>query len=548
MSTTSPVPRPRPRSPGLVSAAVAGAIVILVAAVALNATPPPPPAIAELAPQAVERIEQPPPQQDLVPGEGSGAPPPPEIGDGAVPTPTAIPTDVPREFACFGEPPRQTEDPQSPTCAPYWDPKSDNGGATWFGVTRDEIRVAWPQSIEKTADTENLVKFFNARFQFYGRKIRLVPFTPRGGVFGTWNATDLQADADYVHDELQAFASLAYVPRAGAERHYYDRLADHRIIGVDSHASMRTEEHLTRNQPYEWMYLPAYDTLMRIYGEMICSQLAGRRPVYAGAPIDDSPDPRVFGVVYHVAPEGSSPDRGPMLGALRRGCGTRPTSVAEYTTPEQTILRLKDAGVTTVICLCQGDHYFNLMPEATKQVWFPEWLVSSYHYLDYDSAAQRYPAEHQPHVLGVTFHNKWLPQKEMPWYQAIKEVDPNYETGDDGYASAAYERYYELLVLASGIQMAGPELTPQSFQQGLFRAGFPAAGSGGPPLWYPGGGFGPGDHSMVEDAAMIWYSQSDQGYTTNVRRGTYCYVRHGKRYGLGQFPRTAQPFFEEPCK
>lgn len=543
-------PQSRPRAPGVLYMAVSTAMVVMVATVALNAQQPPPPSIAELSPQSLEQIREAPSQQGSDSGTDPGGQPTdaPSVGPSASALPTSFPTDVPRTRRCYGDPSRQTEDPQSPPCAAYYNPKTDNGGATSFGVTRDQITVAWPQTIEKPEDTRRLVEYFNQRFEMYGRKIVLKEYGPKGGVFGSVNAADMQSDADRVRDEKQAFASLAYVPRAGAEHHYYDRLAALKIIGIDSHASNRTEEHLTKNAPYTWGYLPAFDTMMRNFAEYICRSLAGRAPRYGGTGTSNKTTPRAFGVVYHRSADGSSPSRTTLLNALTSGCSVTPAIVTQYTDAQQTILQLKNAEVTTVICLCQGDQYFTLMPEATNQVWFPEWLVSSYHYLDYDSAAQKYPTEQSSHVFGITFHNKWLPQKEMPWYQAIKEVDPDYETGDDGYASAAYERYYELLVLASGIQMAGPTLTPTTFQEGLYKSGFPAAGSGRAPLFYAGGGFGPGDHTMVDDGTMIWYSQSEMGYTTNVRRGTFCYVRSGLRYGLGAWPKGDPKLFEGSCK
>ncbi len=414
-------------------------------------------------------------------------------------------------------------------------------------MTRDQITIAWPQTIEKPADTQALLSYFNQRYEFYGRKLVLKGFAPKGGVFGEVSASDMQADADRVHDEMEAFASLAYVPRAGAEHHYYDRLARLGIVSVDSHASNREESHLAKYAPYQWAYLPSFDVMMRNFAEFICKSLAGRPPRYGGVGTSELETPREFGLVYHVSDDGSSPSRTTLLAALK-SCKVEPAVVTQYTDAQQTVLQLKNANATSVICLCQGDQYFTMMPEATNQVYFPEWLISSYHYLDYDSAAQKYPNEQSAHAFGVTFHNKWLPQKQMPWYQAIKEADPDYETGDDGYASSAYERYYELLVLASGIQMAGPNLTPKTFQEGMFKAYFPPPGSGRDPLYYAGGGFSPGDHTMVQDGTMIWYSQSEMGYTTNVRRGTFCYIKNGLRYGLGQWPRGDPKFFEGSCK
>jgi len=539
-----------PRAPGFAYLAISAATLVLVGSLALNAEQAPPPTVAEFAPTAQEQITDAPPDQGSTtvdgPGDGSGP-----LGPLASLSPTAQPsptlTTAPRNRRCFGDPPRQTEDPQSPPCVDYWDPKSDNGRATSPGVTADSITIAWPFTIEKPRDTEILADYFNQRYQFYGRKLVLKRYEPRGGVFGPVDPQAMRGDADFVHDQIKAFASLAYIPKAGAEHHYYDRLAQHKIIGIDSHASQRTEAHYTRFAPYEWNYLPAFDTMMRNYGEWICKTLAGGAPEHAGTGISGRAE-RVFGIAYHRAADQSAPDV-ELITRLLNDCGIEPAATVEISNASQVILRFVEQRVTSVICLCQGGHYFDvLMPEATRQAFFPEWLVSSYHYIDYDGVGQKFPPEHAEHAFGITFHNKWLPQKDMPWYQAIKEADPNYSTGDDGYASAAYERYYELLLLASGIQMAGPNLTPQTFQQGMFKARFPAKGSGRAPLFEVGGGFGPGDHSWADDAAVIWYSPTGPSYTTNQRRGTYCYVEHGRRWGIGQWPRGPMPLFEGDCK
>jgi len=547
----------QPKGPAYLYTSLTMILLLVVGAIALDASQPPAPTVAEFAPQALEQIKDAPNEQTSSsgsrPGAGQGSSEESDVLASLLsPEPTQPAVEVPRTRRCYKDPdgfPRQTEDPQSPPCATYWDPKQDNGGATSFGVTDKEVRVSWPYSVEKPRDTQYLVDYFNSRYEFYGRKLVLKQLDPAGGVWGSASAADMRNDAVKVKDEHKSFASLAYFPRQGGERHYYDALAEKGVISIDSHAPLRTEADLGRFAPYEWSYLPSFDVMMRNFGEWMCKALAGKPPRYAGEGIRQRTTPRTFGLTYARTSDGSVPDPSILQTALRDGCGVVPAVVVEYSKPDLVIAQFKAKGVSSAICLCSGGLYAGgLMPEATKELFFPEWLVSSYHYQDYDSVGQNYPREQAGQTFGITFHNKWLPQKDMPWYQAIKEADPYYETGDDGWASAAYERYYELLALASGIQMAGPNLTPSSFQTGLFKARFPKAGSGRSPLFYPGGGFGPGDHSMVDDAAIIWYSATEDSYTTNVRKGTFCYVRKGQRYGFGQWPAEDPPLFQGPCK
>src|SRR5688572_29673686 len=171
----APAPSAAPRTPALVSGVVVTALLVALAAVALTSRQDPPPTVAELAPQAVAQIEEALADQAGTLGSGGGS------GLGATTTttaaplpgggpPTTAPVEEPRVRRCIGDPPRQTEDPQSPPCVPYFD--GDNGGATTAGVTADEIRVVYPlQAFENASLAYTIADYFNTRYEFYGRKI-----------------------------------------------------------------------------------------------------------------------------------------------------------------------------------------------------------------------------------------------------------------------------------------------------------------------------------------------------------------------------------------
>src|SRR5205823_4261751 len=91
----------------------------------------------------------------------------------------------------------------------------------------------------------------------------------------------------------------------------------------------------------------------------------------------------------------------------------------------------------------------------------------------------------QSHMFGMTVIPKQQsPANDPPWW-AAREVDPTFKVNAyyPGQAvpaqGVALENMYfqieyrVLLLLASGIQMAGPRLTPAAFAAGLHRAVFP---------------------------------------------------------------------------
>jgi len=103
------------------------------------------------------------------------------------------------------------------------------------------------------------------------------------------------------------------------------------------------------------------------------------------------------------------------------------------------------------------------------------------------------------------------------------------------------------LVIASGIQMAGPDLNPTTFRDGLRRTHFPnpqtsiRAGDVG----YPSDGY-----SETDDAAEWWFSTTAIGpfSDSSSHPGTVCYVDGGLRRRIGQYPHNApDPFFSGPC-
>ena len=558
-----------PRTPAIVLGSIVAALAVLVAAVALTARQTAPPAIAEFAPQAVQQIKQTLDEQaaDATPG-GAG---PGQDETQPSPTPSATTASarasaaaaasaaaivVPRVRQCVGNPPRQTEDPQSPPCVPYYDPKLNNGGATAPGVTKDQITIALPeQFFENKTVPLQLFDFFNKRYEFYGRRLVMRKFSPSGcGDAGTPKPAEQRADAIAVQEELQAFASLAYCNANGADRAYYDALADRKVISVpDGNLITGTESAYARKAPYQYNVQAGVNVIMANTAQFVCAKLAGRKPIYAGASQRD-PASRKFGVISTRATDGSTPDLQPLRDGLKR-CGVTLTEVQEEATADPSrngvnaMVTMRDKGVTSVLCFCgAGDTRGKYMPAASGQGYQPEWVLTSYGGNDLDNSFSggNAPPDQTGHVIGITTRNKLLPKQDMPWYWAVREAEPTSDPqGNTYYASNS--RYYQLLLLASGIQLAGPNLTAATFEKALHAARFPNPGAAGPPYYQARVGFEGRRHVMSVDAAMYWYDPNRAGTIDPTVPGAICYAERGRRSTLGQWVRSDPTFYSGPC-
>jgi hypothetical protein len=266
---------------------------------------------------------------------------------------------------------------------------------------------------------------------------------------------------------------------------------------------------------------------------------------------------RVFALLRARAVDDSVPDHEAVASRLR-ACGAGPVVQHELSRDtgdlrdgQNAVLDMKLAGVTSVICLCHAAHIGDkLMPSATSQSFTPEWVLQPFQFQDRETAATTWPQNQAQHAFGVTYRNKWNATQDMPWFWAMKAADPAWEpdASDQGWNQAILERYSELLVLASGIQLAGPRLTPETFREGLQKARFPNPGCGAPPHYQACVGFGPQDFAFHTDGTLIWWSTTERNYTANRRQGAFCYVRRGVRYGAGAWPSGAQPLRTGPCR
>lgn len=546
------------RGPATLYTALMVTAAMLAAIFLITAPPVSPPAIAEFAPAVTQRITDAPPQQAVQPGQapGRGSGPGSGAGPGGSPTPGAAPTvspsgsPVPKSFDCVGSPATQIHDPQSPPCVPFWE--GDNHGATAPGVSKDEVTIVMPDwsSSSPWVDYQN---FFNIHFEFYKRHINIIP------VAGLWDGacqpTDQQTFADTVVQKYHPFATLDMTGCSGV--FYRDYMANHYKVVSVGYQTLFTEAHLQASRPYLYQYPMANDRMFAQTADWACARLQGAKAVHAGDPTGSlQSQNRVFAGLLADAFFGYATDDQPFATEFNDGCsgslkhndrvdGTESTQqLAQDMT--NAMLRDKADHVSTIVCFCYWEPLHLAMQAASQQGYYPEWVISDYYDVQIPSFLKLDPTQ-IANLFGLTFQPMEINEWDDPAIWALNEVDPGgyttADTGTGGYTDrgTSYDPWYrEILLLSSGIQMAGPNLTPVSFEQGLQTTVFPNPRN---PIMAGHVGFQGGTHSMTLDAAEWWWSSNGQSPFANDGKGAFCYVDHGARHSAGNWPRGGDPFF-----
>jgi hypothetical protein len=575
------------RQPGrasfFVNAGVSLLMIAVVAAVALVVNPPSPPGIAAFAPQAAKPITKAPPGQASVSGtSGAGAcssagvcppsPTPRPTKAAASPKPPHAPGAVSSTMQCVEWPDgsvTQTFDPQSPPCIASWsDAAQGNGGATSTGVTPTTVRVAFPRnpSNDSMHALAPIVDFFNSRFELYGRRIQLVPFDSKettAEAFADSNqqhADAVQAASMNVFASLDRFDLNANTPTLST---FLDTLAGKHVIGITGgvNAPFTSEQALASHAPYEWSYSASVEDLMRNTGNYTCTQLTGH-PARSSA--DYASTLRKFAVFL---PDSQSSGGGvPGVKPLRdtmAACGLADARVVYYDPSGSEagarsiatqLNELKSAGVTTLLYFPWLDGVNPTSPQHTADriAYHPEWVAINWSPWITASLLLE-PSPQTAHTFGVGNWNKlYAPQFQM-WGRAFADAGGSLQQQSKGALQGAETLYHELLLLASGIQMAGPHLTPTSFASALHQTVFPNPGAGRAPTFQGTVGFAGRSSSMVKDYLVAWINPSATTQTwyadqpTFTPNDVFCYAELGRRNAFGHWSRN-DGAYRGPCR
>lgn len=439
-------------------------------------------------------------------------------------------------------------DSYSPPCIAF---SGVNGGATTKGVTKDEINVAFrvldekgfqqtlaelagaslvdtPETITRTVSA--LADYFNQRFQFYGRKLKFDFYNGTGSntkeLLGEGRERAV-ADATKVAEEIKAFADLS-----GTSEPYGDALADRKVVAFGMPYLSR--EWHTARRPYAWSLATDCTVLAEEVSSYVLARLAGGNADFAGGDLKGKP--------RKVA--GLAPDNAwyqdcvtTFRNLLKKGnydvaiAPQYKLDLGQLSTQAANLIpKLKSQGITTILCGCDPIMPVFLSGEANRQGYYPEFINIGVALDDRDLVGQLWQPEFAKHSFGISAldDSAEQPSNQTIAYEAYKTVRPN-----DEPAFGVDLIYYQMYMLAIGVQMAGPNLTPQTFEAGMFA--YPER-SGSAGLW----GFGPGDYTPQDDVREIYYDPNAVS-PYNGKKGRWIDPKPGVRYPKGQFPKGPPP-------
>ncbi len=435
--------------------------------------------------------------------------------------------------------------------------EGDNGGATSPGVTADTVKVveyvADPALNPLTAATvrgagadvnpqtnaetvKGFADLYNKLYETYGRRVDVETYT------GTGADDDLEAaKADAIAiAEKDPFIVIGGPQQASPV--FSTELASRGVICAGTCATAIPQAIVDEYAPFIWQNGPTPDQAAALASEMI-AKLAGPGKAELAGDDETRAKDRVYGLLHYDNPDG---DFEPVFEAYVDQLADNGIELAtdvEFTldlaraqeNARTNISRLKEAGVTTVIYTGDPLTPASLTAEATAQDYYPEWILGSSYLMDTSLFARLTDMQQWKNGFGISLISA----------RGIQETDGAFRIWDWAYGGLPPNNTANLLnagmltTVFPGIHLAGPELTPETLRDGLFR--------------YPPSGGGPtqaqisrGDHGVWpdtdwgggDDATIIWFDPSASGEDEvgNDGVGLYRYANGAQRYTLGNFP------------
>lgn len=602
--------------PPLATFVAALLIMLVIMPSALNLPQANPSTVLEYAPIPPEDQDEPPPQEGSLSSLG--------LGTSSSITTEGLLKDVPEPDAPAGEGgervglrcvdlpddgrgPIQTEDPNSPPCQSFF--QGDNGGATYQGVTGEEIRVilysegglillfgdqggeTTPTSgsycdLNKPSDADDdqiaacfngegtrehpevtvaraLNTYFNSRYQLYNRKVHMYVYWSTGG-----SPSARRSDAQDNWERIKPFAVIDNGNFFGNNEAYAGAMSKRNVTVFGNYSMLRNATY-RQFEPFMWSFWPDIEHAAEVYFNNICQRVAGF-PVSRSGNTQDIGQPRKYGLLYttDVVATGQRAFAALLKDKIQRGCPNGqplPLAAHDYTYPNNgfaldtdtaqitaagnNIAQMQADDVTTILWL---SGYETRHSEAADDAdWYPEWVVAGD--LQNDQLEENQYSDSQR--LGQN-QNAWrYAWTVTPQLRETRNADRPCRTafreafpdGTDQQESQSCTTYRGFFMAFRSFQVAGPELTPEAVNRGNHAV--PRQESISP--FVGACFFDPGDYSCVKDANESWWDPDAPDPRENAgETGCWRMVNGGRRHLADTWPRedaTRLMKPDDPC-
>lgn len=398
----------------------------------------------------------------------------------------------------------------------------DNGGATAPGVTATTIRVVGfflrcdpltdslltgigfevTTCAQQEAMMRATVRHLNERLELYGRTIDYevrfadCPFPE--------DLDTCLADARAVI-ATRPFAVVTSF--AGTYQAVWEEFVRNGIVLVGGGAL--SERLYEQHSPYWWAREMSSSQQARIVGDWWCATMAGRPADHTGPVIHPSVGrrgevTRRAALLYYDAPAGREAAR--ILEATLSRCGTGLTTFgysADLATLQQQALaltsRLIADKVTTVLWFDYLAPTF-VASELTRQGYFPEHVGAGGSGSATDASHRSIDPRQWRHSITLFPEPAAVPREQS---EAAAMLRDGGWTGPVPPHPEAYAQ--SLLLLGHLLQAAGPDLTPAALRAVERQPRIGGDGSGDASGPREGIGFGPRDHTAVDDVREVYW-------------------------------------------
>jgi hypothetical protein len=393
----------------------------------------------------------------------------------------------------------------APPCVPAY--HGNNGGATAAGVNGDTITAVFRRTNsaeEKAAfsiagsaapgtddqylsDLRAYMDLFNKSYELYGRHLVVKDYNGQGDNISEDQGQDLQgaqADAATARS-MGGFMDLSSSPTLASTQPYEEDLAQQHVIAIG--AVSLPKSWFQQFSPFEYAITPDGTTAIAAEANALCRRSAGMPAIFAGDPSYRTRT-RAYGLITPENPQYMQ-EGDQLQSSIRSECGATFAKRVSYSInisqeeQESTSImaQMRSANVTTVLCVCDPIMEIFLSRSADSQSYSPEWNVTPW----LDPQGRETSQNQWAHAsAGQVF--AFPPKAQSEAYQAFKLARPGQEPAEKYYPEA----YWTALYVYSALQIAGPNLDIQTFQQGVFSMprtprGMFGTWSGGPDAYTP---------------------------------------------------------------